>query len=181
MQIRLSTRQRLLPIVVLALCLIWAGGYVFEAASDPFGGDEAALFIQPIFYLLIAAGLWAAVEALLAPDQVSPDQVSPDQVSNESGSSADSAADDHAAFGATGLADRRRLTLVLSLPVMAIATGVLGFVLSAPAYVVALSWALNERRWSFLALLAFLAIATVWLFFKTLLGVPLPLWPSLIG
>jgi len=169
MQLRLSTRRRLLPLVILALCVMWAGGYVFEAVNDPFGGDEATLFIEPLFYLLTATAIWSAIEALFHNDQKQ----------REASPSRASSVDNDEAFGATGLADYRRLALVLSLPAMVIATSFLGFVLSAAAYVMTLSLALNERRWVFLLLLALLAIATVWLFFKTLLGVPLPLWPKL--
>lgn len=164
---RRTTGRRALVLAITAACLLWAGSYVYEAAGDPFGGDETALFIQPLFYLLLIAGAWAGIEAFLG--------------GRENGATASTSPDDDDVFGASGLADRRRLVLVSSFPAMLLLIAVLGFVVSAALYVAVMAFCLGERRSGALFLMALLAVAVVWLFFETLLGVPLSLWPPGFG
>jgi hypothetical protein len=164
MLIKQQYKRPTLTIAIILFWSAWAVVYIYEAVSDPFGGDETTLFIQPLFYLLIAVGVWAGIEALF------------DRPGNRQSQTAASF-EDHDAFGATGLADYRRLILVVSLPLMLVLIGLFGFVISAVLYVTVIAFGLGERRRSILAMMAFLATTVVWLFFETLLGVPLTLWP----
>jgi hypothetical protein len=166
---RRRRHQAVLAVVIILTCLTWAAGYVYEAASDPFGGDETALFIRPIFYLLVAAGVWASIEAIV------------DRRDDARPAAVGGSADEDDAYGATGLADHRRLILIASFPLMLVVIGLLGFVISAALYVVVMAHGLGERRYVVLGMLALLAVTVVWLFFKTLLGVPLALWPPALG
>ena len=164
---RQQTRRRAVTLVVICACLLWAGLYVHEAAGDPFGGDETALFIQPLFYLLLAVGAWAGVEAGFGRQEAGSSPVT-----------GPTSSDDHNRFGASGLADFRRLALVLSFPLMLLLISLLGFVISSALYVSVLTLGLGERRSGVITLLALLSVTVVWLFFGTLLGVPLDLWPA---
>lgn len=161
---RLSNRyrQHLIAASIVAVCLIWAAVYVYHTANDPFGGDESALFIQPLFYLLLMVAAVCAVSEvgviLLASEQPS--------------------SDDHALFGASGLADGRRLLVVLSLPLMVMLIWFFGFVIASAAYVTSLTWGLGERRETVLIAMALIAMSVVWLLFSKLLGASLPLWPA---
>lgn len=172
-------RQGAIVISIIATCLFWAVVYTYQATGDPFGGNEAALFIQPLFYLLLIAAIWCAVEAAISPlavDDPASDQRQPAKTFSDSSST-----ERKENFGASGLADWRRLAVILSLPLMVMLTWLLGFVISSAAYVTALGWCLGERRAAMLAGLAAAAVAVVWLFFSKSLGVPLPLWPRWVG
>ena len=162
-----STHRRLLPVAVIVVCTAWAVFYAVAAINDPYGGDEASRFIEPLFLLHLFAALWSAIEALVMPEDSS-NQVT--QSPNH-----------RLCFGSTGLGDRRRMAIVISLPVMLVLVSLLGFIIGGAIYVGGLCFALDERRSTILLAIVILAIAVIWLFFGTLLGVALPLWPNSAG
>ncbi len=161
MQFRIGTRQVQVedPVIVLVLlCLAWAIYYYFSTIAQPDGGPESVLLIKPLLIILAFSALFVIHSAI---------RITPaDQGIERSGD--------------RGILQSQRLVFVISLFVYAAALPYFGYLLPSLIYLIGMSFFLGLRNfWLLLALMAGYT-ALLRICFKSLMEIPIPIWPTFI-
>ena len=150
---------RWIPIIVTLLSSAWAVYYVIETQALSLAEDEpdTSLFINFLLWPLLASAIFVIVGSLR--DTLPPERA---------------LGDGRDAFG---LGDRRRIYLVLSLPIFAASLSYGGFLIPSILYGIIMAYLWGIKKPLVLIALASIIAIVVWIGFAELLGVPLKLWP----
>ena len=133
--------------------LTWAGWYVWSVAGNDRHDDNAMALIGPLFGMLLAVGIVVVAQTLIVATRTGLDET-------------------------LGLKDRKRLSYLVTRPLLLAILPWLGFLCAGLPFFVCLAWLLGFRR---PVLLLLMALGIVLLFggiFNLGLDINLPLWPA---
>lgn len=148
-----GVQPKWVPVLIVILGSAWAIHFVWQTNENSYGDQPTVMFINFLIWPLVASGALVALMSLKG------------------------SADDPS----VGLSDRRRLLLVVGVPLYGIAVVYGGFVAASIAFVLVMLPVLGVRNPLLLAGIAALVTAFVWFGFSYLMAVPLPLWPRGMG
>lgn len=150
------------PIVLAAAILGWAFYYYFSTAHRSPEGAQSVLFIKPLVMMLTACFVFVLFSAVkIRPGEKAAAKTKGEQVGED-----------------RGFLDRRRIFFVASLAVYAAALTLFGYLIPSVLYIFIVCFYLGVRNpWVLmgvpLGIAALMSVA-----FKTLMKVPIPIWPS---
>ena len=143
-------------IILVLLCVAWALYYYFSTVAQPDEGPESVLFIKPLIIILAISALFAIITAVKI----------------------DSAPEATEKPSDRGILHPQRLVFVLSLFIYAAVLPYFGYLLPSLLYLISMCLFLGLRNfWMLFGLVAGYT-ALLWMGFKNLMDVPIPIWPS---
>ena len=163
MHFRLKNRQVQLEhqvVVLVLLCLAWTFYYYFSTVAVPDGGSESVLFIKPLTIILVISAFFVVASAVKVTPAPRVPEKSPEKPEDR------------------GILHPQRLTFALSLFVYAAALPYFGYLLSSLVYLIGMSLFLGLRNFWVLFGLTAGYTALLWIGFKKLMYVPIPIWPT---
>ena len=145
-------------IILVLLCLAWALYYYFSTVAQPDEGPESVLFIKPLIIIMAISALFAIATAV----KIAPAPQETEKPTDR------------------GILHPQRLVFVLSLFIYAAVLPYFGYLLPSLLYLIGMSLFLGLRNfWILLGLIAGYT-ALLWMGFKNLMGVPIPIWPHFL-
>jgi hypothetical protein len=144
-------------VIVLALaCLAWSLHYYWSTVRIPYDGKESVLFIKPLLIILALSTPFVIKSAI---------KIVPEDAEKEKEQG-------------PGIFHSRRLVFALSLFVYAAALPFLGYLIPSIVYLVVMCLYMGLRNiYIFIGVLAGYSLL-LWVGFKQLLGVPIPILPG---
>lgn len=144
------------PIILVLLCLAWAIYYYFSTVAQPDEGPESVLFIKPLIIIMAISALFTIATAV----KIAPAPQETEKPIDR------------------GILHPQRMVFVLSLFVYAAVLPYFGYLLPSLIYLVGMCLYLGLRNFWILLGLVVGYTALLWMGFKNLMGVPIPIWPS---
>lgn len=145
-------------VVLLGLiCLGWSIYYYWSTANTPDGGEDSVLFIKPLVIILMLSIPFVIKSAIKVDQQVAEVKKNSDK----------------------GIFHVKRLVFVFSIFLYAFLLPHLGYLIPSIAYLLIMCFYLGLRNYYiFAGVLAGYAFL-LWVCFKELMGVPIPVFPGL--
>lgn len=149
------------PIILTTGILGWSVYYYFSTVNTPHGGAESVLFIRPLT-LLLAICYPFVLKSFIKTDSKTAAEEEPSEVLDEAD---------------RGFLDHHRLFFAASLAVYAVALTFFGYLIPSVLFVSIVCFYLGVRSVWILTGLPLLLSVILAIVFRSLIGVPIPIWP----
>lgn len=143
-------------IVLVLICLGWSMYYYLSTVNKPHGGAESVLFIKPLLITLALSAPFVIASSVKINPQTATPKAAPDR----------------------GIFNPKRITFVISIFVYAAALPYLGYLIPSIAYLLIICFYMGLRNLYVYAGLLTGYTLLLWIVFKKLMGVPVPVLPG---
>ncbi len=150
------------PIILASLILGWAIYYYFSTVNTPHGGADSVLFIKPLTIMLVFCFIFVVMGAVKIDSEKAARARLPTEASTRD----------------RGFLDPRRIFFAVFLVVYCAGMTFFGYLIPSILFVFIVCYYLGVRSvWILIGVPIGLS-ALLSLIFKTLMKVPIPIWPS---
>jgi len=156
------------PIILASIILGWSLMYYFSTVSVPEDGPASVLFIRPLIIGIVICFPFV-VKGAISIEPASAQSLSPMEDEPEK---ADNAEEDR------GFLDHRRIFFVAALAAYAVGITFLGYLIPTVLFLFFVVFYLGSRNVWILIALPLICGIFLSVFFRYLLTVPIPIWPS---
>jgi len=143
-------------ILMALICLGWSVYYYWSTVLTPHGGEESVLFIKPLVIILALSTPFVIKSAIKVDPQITEEEGETDK----------------------GIFHVRRLVFVISIFLYTLLLPYLGYLIPSVAYLLIMCFYLGLRNFYIFAGVLLGYALLLWIGFKQLMGVPIPVFPG---